>query len=112
MSLITKNGPILIDGHKILMPKGLQIESMMKLHTDMHRSTDRMKETVQQYCTWKNWRSYIEKVVNNCETYQKLQISKSEGRPRTDKCPLTDLEPMSIFHINLFDYKNTDYLSI
>ena len=112
ISLITKNVPILMDGHKILMPKGLQIESMVKLHMDTHGSANSMKETVQPYCTQKNRREDIETVVSNCEICQQLQVSKPEGKPRTDKLPLTDLQPMSVSHIDLFNYKNTDYLSI
>ena len=49
-------------------------------------------------------------MVSNCASCHELQISLAEGTPHLNKIPLTSLEPMTIPHIDLFKYKDTDYL--
>ena len=66
LSLLMEAGLVIVYGYKIVMPKGMQIESVIKLHAETHGSVNRMKETIQSYCTWLNWHNDLTKVFNNC----------------------------------------------
>ena len=94
------------------MTKGLQIESVLQLHSETHGSIQRMTESIQPYYTWFNWKADITKVFNSCKTCQELQISKPEGPPCQDKLKLTDLEPMLVLQIDQFHHGQKNYLSV
>ena len=78
-----ENGPLIVDGEKIIMPAGLQKKVVEELHANTHGSFRRMKEMIQM----------IQDIVDRCEACKRLQPSKSEGAQRLDKIPLTSLSP-------------------
>ena len=94
------------------MPKGLQLKTVTQLHKDTHSSMERMAETLKLYTVWDGWKKYVQRAWDNCEACKQLQTSQPEGRFRLDKISLTELEPMSIIHIDLFQFKKKDYLSM
>ena len=96
--------------HLFLVPAGIRIESVIKLNAETHGSINRMRDTIQQYCTWTGWKADLEKIISNCTSCKEQQISQAEGPPHINKILLTSLELMSILHTDLFKYKNTDYL--
>ena len=112
VSLLTESGPLVIDGEKVILPKGIQKKVVKQLHERTHGTAGRMIETIGESMIWKNWKSDIQDMVDKCEACKTWQTSKPEGAPRVDKIPLTSLSPMDILHADLFQYQGSQYLSV
>ena len=54
----------------------------------------------------------VQKIWDACEECKVLQTSQVEGQLRMDKIPLTDLQPMSVIHCDLFQFGSKHYISI
>ena len=113
MSLVNNrtSSPILIDGERVIIPKGLQRKTIMDLHTETHSSVKRINETLRKSCSWIRMREDIQKIWDECEECKIFQPSLPEGRPRMDKIPLTSLQPMQIIHVDLFQFGPNHYVS-
>ena len=62
--------------------------------------------------TWSTKGNDIQTTFASCDDCVSEQTSQPEGRDRTDKIPLTSLEPMSILHLDLLMFAQKHYLSI
>ena len=109
---MTEEGPLIVDGEKIIIQAGLQKRIIDYFHASTYSSFRRIKETIQTCMVWVGWKETIQEVVDRCEACKTLQPSKPEGAARLDKIPLTSLSPMQIIHANLFKYFGKDYMSI
>ena len=52
----------------------------------------------------------VGRVLNSSDTYKRFQISQPEGQLWLDKISLTELQPMSIIHMDIFKYEDRDYV--
>ena len=77
------------------------------LHKGTHGSAQQMRQmtkTLSNFCTWENMKEDIESIWNACTPCPEHQSALHEGRPRLDKQVLRNLEPISIIHIDLFQF--------
>ena len=112
LSVLESSGPIVYDGERVILPKGLQMSTIVELHKVTHGSCEKMINTLKKYYIWENYKKDIKRVYDTCEACIKFKPSNPEGKMRLDKIKLTDIAPMSILHCDLFAFGEKNFLSV
>ena len=107
----TEHSPLIIDGDKLLVPDTFGRKQAIDLHEGTHATIPQMERSLAAQ-VWSTKSHDITTTWASCDDCIKEQICLPEGRDRTDKIPLTSIEPMTILHMDLLQWSQKHYLAI
>ena len=96
---------LLLWNSRIVVPQGLQSEILKKLHSEQ-QGINKCRRRATQLVWWTRLYKDLEKLVNNCPTYCKMQCQQAEPLMPT---PLPTL-PWQKVGVDLFEYKKFSYV--
>jgi transposase InsO family protein len=105
---ISMEDGILMKGHRIIIPKAIQSETLVKLHAS-HQGTEKTKLRARSAVYWRDLNKDIDEITKSCEICQELQKSQQ-------KEPLIQTEvpprPWHTIATDLFYLNGEEYLLI
>ena len=104
--LTVEDGLILLDSHRIVIPKSKRQDVMLKLHAS-HQGIERTKRRARQSVYWPGINSDIQNTVQACAKCQEYLPSQQHEPMRFDPTPSRPFEDVSA---DLFSYAGKSYL--
>ena len=98
---------LVLDGHRIIVPRGARRSVLEKLHAS-HPGYVRMKESATHWYNWLGMKNDVKNICDNCEPCQRLRGRQSDEREQQT----TATRPMEAVSADLWSLGGKDYLVV
>ena len=107
--LDTEQGPLMVAGDRIVVPKAMRQEIVKRLHAS-HQGIEKARLAAKESYFWPGITSDLKNAVEQCEACQVMRSSQAAEPLQSVIKPVT--APMQLISADLYDLEGKDFLAI